>query len=423
MILINNINAQKFTLNGVPYFKNFTPVKVGNDKIKIVNVYDSRLVLSEALLISEFTVDGIVYDNLPDLQGALLPVLFTRDTLGGGNINQYDAILAAPEIISGVGNTYTFPIGFSWRINNSLYGNISPIIRTINTAEEGFKRIDIAVLNTSNDIVIVEGTPDEDTAVEPNTPPNTLLLTRWLITGDVISEPETPVLDGYIAKSEYAEQNIATPGEITVALETQETAFNLLSDDTIKLLGTAPNSGYLSTIYRTGKKVSFANLSATNKIIKHSTDAHGFRLPNAQDFVLKPKEKIIFSQTKKDGNYYLELDSVNRVGLATSEDLDNAITALEQNSYKTISANTSLDDSYHNATVWVTATCNITIPSGLRADFACNLKTFTGVIGTYLTSGTTISSQSDGTVQAEKSMVHLVQYTTNVFILSGGGLT
>lgn len=91
--------------------------------------------------------------------------------------------------------------------------------------------------------------------------------------------------------------------------------------------------------------------------------------------------------------------------------------------YKTISVNTTLDDTYHNATIWITATCNITIPAGLRSDFNCALKTFTGVTATYLTSGTTINAESDGSVQAEKSMVYLARFSTNNYILSGDALS
>lgn len=91
--------------------------------------------------------------------------------------------------------------------------------------------------------------------------------------------------------------------------------------------------------------------------------------------------------------------------------------------YKTINTNTSLDNSYHNTVVWVTATCNITIPSGLRSDFNCTFRTLTGATATFLTSGTTINAESDGDVQAEKSMSYLAQYTTNNYILSGGGLS
>lgn len=91
--------------------------------------------------------------------------------------------------------------------------------------------------------------------------------------------------------------------------------------------------------------------------------------------------------------------------------------------YFTFSTNTSLTDSHHNAVIWVTATINITIPSGLRSDFNCTFRTLTGAIATFLTSGTTINAESDGDVQAAKTMSFLAQYTTNDYIISGGGLS
>jgi hypothetical protein len=82
MIVINNIDNQRFTFNGVEYFKNFTPIVVGN-KIKIVNTYDSNIELTDyPSLFSDYSLDGVVYANVNLLQSALLPVIYTRDTLG-----------------------------------------------------------------------------------------------------------------------------------------------------------------------------------------------------------------------------------------------------------------------------------------------------------------------------------------------------
>jgi hypothetical protein len=91
--------------------------------------------------------------------------------------------------------------------------------------------------------------------------------------------------------------------------------------------------------------------------------------------------------------------------------------------YFTFSTNTTLTNAHHNAVIWVTATINITIPSGLRSDFNCTVRTLTGAIATFLTSGTTINTESDGDVQAAKTMSFLAQYTTNNYIISGGGLS
>lgn len=83
MTIINNVDTQKFSFNGVEYYKNFTPVAVGN-KIRILNVYDSAIELTSfPTLFSDFEVDGNIFLNVADLQSALLPVLYTRETLGG----------------------------------------------------------------------------------------------------------------------------------------------------------------------------------------------------------------------------------------------------------------------------------------------------------------------------------------------------
>lgn len=83
MIVINNIDSQRFTFNGVEYFKNFTPVVVGN-KIRVLNTYDSSIELTDApRLYSDFEVDGVVYASVSLLQTALLPILYTRNSLVG----------------------------------------------------------------------------------------------------------------------------------------------------------------------------------------------------------------------------------------------------------------------------------------------------------------------------------------------------
>jgi hypothetical protein len=91
--------------------------------------------------------------------------------------------------------------------------------------------------------------------------------------------------------------------------------------------------------------------------------------------------------------------------------------------YNTISTSRSLTNSDHAKTIYITANCNITIPSGLRVDFNASFRTFTGVTATFLTSGTTINTESDGSIMAGKSMCYLSVYTTNNYIISGGGLS
>lgn len=82
MIVINERSGNRFEIDGVEYFKNFTPVVRGN-KVKIVNTYDHRIEIMPLTEYTEVTLDGSVRANLEALQSALLPVLFTKQTLGG----------------------------------------------------------------------------------------------------------------------------------------------------------------------------------------------------------------------------------------------------------------------------------------------------------------------------------------------------
>ncbi len=81
MISVLNIDHNKFALNGIPYHKNFLPHVVGNS-LRIVNTYDSKLILSDVQHFSQYSVNGVVHSNVADLQAALLPIIFYRETLG-----------------------------------------------------------------------------------------------------------------------------------------------------------------------------------------------------------------------------------------------------------------------------------------------------------------------------------------------------
>ena len=74
MKFILDISGQRFSLDGIEYFKNFLS-KVNGNKITIYNAYDSCDVLVEAIIFSQITLNGIVYPNAPALQSALLSVI------------------------------------------------------------------------------------------------------------------------------------------------------------------------------------------------------------------------------------------------------------------------------------------------------------------------------------------------------------
>lgn len=88
--------------------------------------------------------------------------------------------------------------------------------------------------------------------------------------------------------------------------------------------------------------------------------------------------------------------------------------------YKTITAATTIDDSYHNAIVFIKASATITLPAGLRTDLNFVTQTFAGCIATYVAgSGATISTQSSGTTQAENKDGSVRKDGANNYILRG----
>lgn len=98
MIVINNIDDTRFSFNGVEYFKNFTPVVIGN-YIRILNTYDSAIELTSApTLYSDFEVDSVTYGSAALLQSAILPVLFSRVSLGGGGVTPKYATLTSSQL-------------------------------------------------------------------------------------------------------------------------------------------------------------------------------------------------------------------------------------------------------------------------------------------------------------------------------------
>lgn len=77
-----NVSDDRFSINGIQYFKNFTPIVSGN-YIRVVNTYDSKIEIMPPTLFSDIEIDSVTYGTVALTQSALLPVLFTRESLGG----------------------------------------------------------------------------------------------------------------------------------------------------------------------------------------------------------------------------------------------------------------------------------------------------------------------------------------------------
>ena len=108
MIAINTVSDKRFSLNGIEYIKNFLSFVAGN-RLLIYNAYDRKDERCDLTLYSEFTVNGNSYGSALLLQAALLDVIYTRNSLGGGAIE-----LPSPykyDFIADSSQSFTLPAG------------------------------------------------------------------------------------------------------------------------------------------------------------------------------------------------------------------------------------------------------------------------------------------------------------------------
>lgn len=121
----------------------------------------------------------------------------------------------------------------------------------------------------------------------------------------------------YRKKIELAENNVTGEDIININLNSEQTSFRILSDEINTIELTVPSTEFLSSIAYTGMPLIFINSTATDKKFIHSTASYGFRFPDEVDFILRPKEVIVFRLAKTDVAYF-EFTSISRVELGGS---------------------------------------------------------------------------------------------------------
>lgn len=83
MRTILTVSSERYSLDGVSYFKNYIS-DVKGDQITIFNCYDRNDVKVDWTHYSDITLNGVVYGSAVLLQSALMPVIYTRNSLAGG---------------------------------------------------------------------------------------------------------------------------------------------------------------------------------------------------------------------------------------------------------------------------------------------------------------------------------------------------
>lgn len=103
----------------------------------------------------------------------------------------------------------------------------------------------------------------------------------------------------------------------------------------------------------------------------------------------------------------------NNLGISYRVAYDNQV-------IKTISGNITLDDTYHNCIVRITANCVITVPNTLRADFNCVFDVIGLFTAQFVAGGTTTFSAPFGAFLRDNMMCTLYKETSVRFRINGG---
>ena len=104
MQIFNSNDISTFYLNSKKYVKNYVVIPVGNSHIAVYNAYDTKLQLLPSTHYSEISVDGTVYGSQVALMNILSPLIFYKNTSGGGgSINQNNVALFNEFYLSGDG--------------------------------------------------------------------------------------------------------------------------------------------------------------------------------------------------------------------------------------------------------------------------------------------------------------------------------
>jgi hypothetical protein len=170
--------------------------------------------LSEMPEVTVFPVDGKVYGVASGVPGGA----FTRDAFldlvlrSEAGRNKF-VVFNAP---TRSGQILTYPSGSSWYILGSLYGNSSNNVVSVPYAASGKTRIDLIVVNTSNQFVRVPGVEvtDPSSPASPPQPINTLLAGTVLVGDsavDIQLDVSKPIYIGLFATEGELFGNAARP--------------------------------------------------------------------------------------------------------------------------------------------------------------------------------------------------------------------
>jgi hypothetical protein len=146
-----------------------------------------------------------IFQLPPSTAGVKLVAVYNESSQETEQFNLTEALIGLNGIYDGIislgsinrsGNTFTFTVGFVWKIGGINYENTVSFPITIELTTDGFYRTDIVVLDTDNEIYLIQGIESDTISIQPPTPPNTIFLCYFTVYGDTVYNPSEPTLQG-----------------------------------------------------------------------------------------------------------------------------------------------------------------------------------------------------------------------------------
>ncbi len=236
--------------------------------------------------------------------------------------------------ITRVGNVFTFSVGFVWKINGVTYQNNAPVVLTVSEASEGFQRIDNALLNTSNTIELQQGLESDTIALQPTFPENTVLLTSWNISGDIVGDQEASIVGNLFQQKDFDNVQLytgVTPGtNIVIPLNKKGRRVILLQGNIVNVKGLSMdviNADTTSEIPHEGKIITIINDTENPIILNHFDAAQDFFFvfKALANLVIPSKERIDFmirsSALEEHYKSWQDLKTINGQSIKGTGDL------------------------------------------------------------------------------------------------------
>ena len=212
--------------------------------------------------------------------------------------------------------------GFGYRLAGIVYTPVNLVSGYIPEEDEGFIKV-YHVLGNSLGYLIIAGDSSE-TQIDPAPVPGTIYLTRFVVTGSVIGEPEAPILGSEFVKKAYSNRlNLFPPLDGIYELPSDgRTSFNFVAGG-FAVKGFSIPSGH-EHLYE-GKLFYFKNSSDDPITFEHAEAATvNYNLPEGENFVFEPaNDKVLMFKFSFE-------EGLTLLNVVTAEGFDPADYSLDQ---------------------------------------------------------------------------------------------